>query len=187
MNSATPPDVSCPIVMVGLMGAGKTSIGKRLAMRLGLPFVDADAEIEAAAGCSIPDFFGQFGEAEFRSGEERVIGRLLDDPPHVLATGGGAFMSPLTRAKVKEKAISIWLRADLEVLLRRVKRRNNRPLLAGKDQREVLIDLMQRRNPHYAEADIVVDSGDGPHEEVVERIVDLLRRHAGGVRRAASS
>lgn len=186
MSTVNLPSPPCPIVMVGLMGAGKTSIGKRLAARLGLPFVDADSEIEEAAGCSIPDFFRQFGEAEFRRGEERVIGRLLDDPPHVLATGGGAFMSPVTRAKVKQRAISIWLRAELDVLLRRVRRRSNRPLLAGKDQRQVLEKLIEQRYPAYAEADLIVDSGDGPHDEVVERIVDLLRAHLAAGREAAA-
>ncbi|MEQ9640123.1 MAG: shikimate kinase [Alphaproteobacteria bacterium] len=179
MSTATSFQLQRPLVMVGLMGAGKSSIGRRLAQRLGLPFVDADDEIEAAAGCTIPDFFSRFGEDEFRRGEERVICRLLDGPPQVVATGGGAFMSPLTREKVKQHGVSIWLRAELDVLLRRVKRRNNRPLLAGKNQRQVLQGLIDTRYPVYAEADVVVDSGEGPHEEVVERIVAELQRCGG--------
>ncbi len=179
MSTSSLLELQRPIVMVGLMGAGKSSVGRRLAQRLGLPFVDADDEIEAAAGCTIPDFFTRFGEDEFRRGEERVICRLLEGPPQVVATGGGAFMSELTREKVKQKAISIWLRAELDVLLRRVKRRNNRPLLAGKDQRQVLRELMDVRYPVYAEADVVVDSGEGPHEDVVERIVAELEKRCG--------
>lgn len=176
MSTANLLGLQRPIVMVGLMGAGKSSIGRRLAQRLGLPFIDADDEIEAAAGCTIPDFFNRFGEDEFRRGEERVICRLLDGPPQVVATGGGAFMSRVTRDKVKQKAISVWLRAELDVLLRRVRRRNNRPLLAGRDQRQVLNELIERRYPVYAEADLVVDSGEGPHDEVVERIVTQLQQ-----------
>lgn len=155
------------IVLVGLMGAGKTSVGRRLAKALALPFVDADEEIEAAAGCSIADFFQLYGEAEFRAGERRVIKRLLAGPVCVLATGGGAFMEPATRKAIRKHGISVWLRADLDVLLKRVRRRNNRPLLQGGDQRQILQDLMTARYPIYGEADIVVDSCDGPHDDVV--------------------
>lgn len=162
------------IVLVGLMGAGKTAIGRRLAARLGLPFVDADAEIELAAGCSIPEFFARYGEDAFRDGERRVIARLLRDPPHVLATGGGTFMDEETRNRIAESAVSVWLRADLDVLVSRCARRNNRPLLKRGDPRKILGDLIEERYPVYAEADVVVDSIDGPHETVVDEIVKLL-------------
>lgn len=162
------------IVLVGLMGAGKTSVGRRLAKELSLPFVDADEEIEAAAGCSIADFFQLYGEAEFRAGERRVIKRLLTGPVCVLATGGGAFMDPTTRKAIRKNGISVWLRADLEVLLKRVRRRNNRPLLQSGDQRQILQDLMTARYPIYGQADIVVDSCDGPHEDVVREAIARL-------------
>ncbi len=162
------------IVLVGLMGAGKTSVGRRLAKELALPFVDADEEIEAAAGCSIADFFQLYGETEFRAGERRVIKRLLAGPVCVLATGGGAFMDPTTRKAIRKNGISVWLRADLDVLLKRVRRRNNRPLLQGGDQRQILQDLMTARYPTYGEADIVVDSCDGPHEDVVREAIARL-------------
>jgi shikimate kinase len=182
MSSANLLGLDRPVVIVGLMGAGKTSIGRRLAKRIGLPFVDADSEIEEAAGCTIEDFFARYGEAEFRRGEERVICRLLDEPPHVLATGGGAFTSPVTRAAVRQKAVSVWLRAELDVLVRRVRRRNNRPLLKGREPQDVLQRLIEERYPYYAQADIVVDSADGPHDEVVERIVArLIERHGAEV------
>ena len=145
------------IVLFGLMGAGKTSVGRRLAAELALPFVDADEEIEAAAGCSIADFFQLHGEAEFRAGERRVIKRLLAGPVCVLATGGGAFMDAATRAAIRKRGISLWLRADLDVLVKRVRRRNNRPLLQGGDQRQILQDLMATRYPIYEQADIIVD------------------------------
>lgn len=162
------------IVLVGLMGAGKTAIGRRLAARLGLPFVDADAEIELAAGCSIPEIFTRYGEDAFRDGERRVIARLLGDPPHVLATGGGTFMDAETRNRIAETAVSVWLRADLDVLVARCARRNNRPLLKRGDPRKILGDLIEERYPVYAEADIVVESVDGPHESVVDEIVRML-------------
>jgi shikimate kinase len=162
------------IVLVGLMGAGKSSIGRRLAHRLGLPFVDADAEIEAAAGCTIPEIFRNFGQAEFRQGERRVIERLLAGGPMVLATGGGAFMDASTRQATAARAVSVWLRADLDVLVARVRKRSNRPLLAGGDPREILARLMAERDPVYALADLHVASGDGPHESVVEAIVQAL-------------
>ena len=163
------------IALVGLMGAGKSSIGRRLAHALDLPFKDADEEVERAAARSIPDIFEELGEAAFRDGERRVIARLLDDPPHVLATGGGAFMNAETRALIGKKAISVWLRADMEVLLRRVARRNDRPLLKDGDPREVLQALAQERNPIYALADIAVDSVETAHQSTVQQILDALR------------
>ena len=166
------------IVLVGLMGAGKSCIGRRLAARLGLPFRDADAEIERAAGCSIEDIFELHGEAAFREGENRVICRLLDDAPHVLATGGGAFMHPETRAAIGERAISVWLRADLELMLKRTGRRNHRPLLKRGDPRKILSDLMAQRYPVYGDADLVVDSVDGPPEVTVERVLAALKERA---------
>ncbi len=158
------------IVLVGLMGAGKSSIGRRLGQRQGCPFVDADKEIEKAAGCSIEEIFERHGEAAFRDGERRVIARLLGNPPQVLATGGGAFMDPQTRAAVRERGISVWLRADLDLLVRRTGRRNNRPLLKGKDRRAVLQDLIDQRYPVYAEADVAVDIDDSPPEVTTSRV-----------------
>ncbi len=175
------------IVLVGLMGAGKSCIGRRLAARLGLPFRDADAEIERAAGCSVEDIFELHGETAFREGENRVICRLLDEAPHVLATGGGAFMHPKTRAAIGDRAISVWLRADLELMLKRTGRRNHRPLLKRGDPRKILSDLMAQRYPVYGEADLVVDSVDGPPEVTVERVVAALEKRAAsteGARRA---
>ncbi len=162
------------IVLVGLMGAGKSCIGKRLAQHFGLPFVDADREIEAAAGCSISDIFEVHGEQAFRDGERRVIARLLGNPVHVMATGGGAFMDAQTRTLIKEKSISIWLRAEIEQLLKRVGRRNDRPLLKNVDQRAKLTELMDLRYPIYAEADVIVDSADGPPEMTMDRVLDAL-------------
>lgn len=162
------------LVLVGLMGAGKSSVGKRLASRLNLPFFDADTEIEKAAGASIPDIFAEHGEPAFRDGERRVIARLLEQSPIVLATGGGAFMNPETRARIRERGLSIWLKAELDVLVKRCSRRGNRPLLAGGDMRGVLSRLMDERYPVYADADITVLTGDGPHEGVVERIIATL-------------
>lgn len=170
-NSALPAKT---IALVGLMGVGKSSIGRRLAQRLGLPFVDADAEIEAAAGCTIEEIFQRHGEAAFRDGERRVIARLLEDPPHVLATGGGAFMDPATRALLRARAVTVWLRADLELMLARVARRNNRPLLKGADPHAVLERLVAERYPVYAEADLTVDSLDGPPELTLERVLAAL-------------
>ena len=177
------------IVLVGLMGAGKSCIGKRLGARLGMPFVDADHEIEQAAGCSIPEIFQRHGEAAFRDGERRVIARLLDDKPLVLATGGGAFMDARTRTVVHERAISVWLRADLDLLMRRVSRRNDRPLLQVADPRQKLAELMAQRHPVYAEADITVDSADGPPEATLERVLaalDSFTRAEAPRQRAAS-
>ncbi len=166
------------IVMVGLMGAGKSSIGRRLAARLDLPFVDADTEIEAAASCTIAEFFERHGEAEFRDGERRVIARLLEGTPKVLATGGGAFMDADTRAAVAETGISVWLRTDLNTLVRRTARRGSRPLLNNADPAKTLEDLMEIRYPVYALADITVESNDGPPDETVERVIEALTAFA---------
>ena len=181
-KSVQPMDTLSPlrartITLVGLMGVGKTSVGKRLAAALSLPFRDADNEVEAAAGRSIPDIFADLGESAFREGERRVIARLLDEPPHVLATGGGAFMNDETRALIKDRSVSIWLRADVEILARRVARKDNRPLLTGKDPLVVLRDLAEVRYPVYAEADIVVDSGDAPHNVTVDNVIKALAAH----------
>ncbi|WP_417450436.1 shikimate kinase [Kordiimonas sp.] len=163
------------IVLVGLMGAGKTTVGRRLAKRLGLPFVDSDHEIEKAAGMSVAEIFECFGEEDFRSGERRVISRLLDGKPQIVATGGGAFINDETRALIKEKGTSIWLDADIDVLVERTARRDTRPLLKTGDPREILGRLAAERAPFYAEADLRIASSDGPHDDVVERIVDALR------------
>lgn len=162
------------IVLVGLMGAGKTKIGRRLAIRLGLPFFDSDQEIEAAAGETIDEIFANRGERVFRDGERRVITRLLATPVHVQATGGGAFMDPLTRAVVRRLGVSLWLRADLDVLVQRVSRRSDRPLLKAGDPRAILAELIERRHPIYEEADLTVDSGDGSPETTVTRVIAAL-------------
>jgi shikimate kinase len=162
------------IVLVGLMGAGKTSIGRRLAEKMGLPFVDADQEIEKAAGKSIPDIFADHGEAHFRDGERRVIARLLENGRQVLATGGGAFMNPETRAAIKASAVSVWLRADLDVLLKRVSKRGGRPLLENKDPAEVLKNLINARHPVYAGADVIVESLDVQHAQMVNAVLQGL-------------
>jgi len=175
-------DPTRSIVLVGLMGSGKSVIGRRLAARLGLDFVDADTEIEAAAGCSIEDIFEQHGEAAFRDGERRVIARLLDRPPHVLATGGGAFMDAETRALIREKGLSIWLKADLDVLLARTARRNNRPLLKRGDPREILQMLISERYPVYAETDIIVESDDQTHEKMIEIVLEAIRSYVTSAR-----
>ena len=162
------------IALVGLMGVGKSSIGKRLAAALELPFRDADTEVEAAAGRAISEIFEDMGEPAFRDGERRVIARLLDEQPHVLATGGGAFMDPRTRALVKEKAVSVWLKADLDLLARRVARKDNRPLVHGKDPIAVLREQAALREPQFAEADIIVETGETPHQEAVDAILAAL-------------
>ena len=162
------------IVLVGMMGAGKSSVGKRLSQRLGLPFADADTEIELAAGMTIPEIFEKRGETEFRLGEQRVIARLLGDGPLVLATGGGAFMNEQTRAAVAARGISIWLKADLDVLLKRVKRRADRPLLKNGDPAATLERLMAERVPVSAQADLTVASRDIPHDAIVAEIVGLI-------------
>jgi shikimate kinase len=159
---------------VGLMGVGKSSVGRRLANALSLPFRDADAEVEAAAGRSIADIFTELGEPAFREGERRVIARLLELPPHVLATGGGAFMNEDTRKLIKSKALSVWLKTDLDVLARRVGRKNTRPLIAGRDPMEVLQAQADARYPVYGEADIVVETGDAPHHQTVDQVIRAL-------------
>lgn len=177
MSAAETPTIPKTVVLVGLMGAGKSCIGRRLATVLGVDFVDADAEIEAAAGCTVEQIFESHGEAAFRDGERRVIARLLGQAPHVLASGGGAFIDPTTRAAIRAGGISVWLRADLDILLRRTGRRNNRPLLKRGDPREILHALMIERYPTYAEADITVDSADGPPEVTLERVLSALSTH----------
>jgi len=157
------------------MGAGKTTIGRRLARRLRMPFHDADEEIERAAARSVSEIFETYGEQHFRDGERRVIARLLKEGPAVLATGGGAFMEARTRALIKKKAVSIWLRVDLDVLAERVSRRDTRPLLKTGDPREILQRLSRERDPIYAEADIMIDSGAGPHDAAVKAILQALR------------
>ena len=163
------------IVLIGMMGVGKSSIGRRLATRLAIPFVDADMEIEKAAGMSISDIFARHGEADFRSGEARVIARLLESGPQVLATGGGAFMNEGTRAAIKAKGVSIWLSAEFEVLLRRIsKRKNERPMLQTDNPDETLRHLLAVREPTYALADLTVQSREGPHDVIVAEIVSAL-------------
>lgn len=165
------------VALVGLMGAGKSTIGRRLAHALDLPFVDADTEIELAAGQSIPEIFAQHGECEFRRGERAVIERLLDRPAHILATGGGAFIDPRTRALMKERAITIWLKAPLDVLMKRVAKRDDRPLLKEDDPRAVMQRLMDARYPIYAEADIVVETINSPHSAAVASALEALRTY----------
>jgi len=163
------------LVLIGMMGAGKSSIGRRIAARLNLPFVDADVEIEAAhAGLTIPEIFAKYGEPYFRDGEVRVIARLLEGGPCVLATGGGAFMREETRQRIRAKGVSMWLRADPDVILRRVKRRSDRPLLQTDDPAARIQELVDQRYPVYAEADITVLSRDVPHERIVEECLQML-------------
>ncbi len=165
-----------PIVLIGMMGVGKSTIGRRLASRLGLPFVDADEEIAAAADLSISEIFERYGEEEFRDGERRVIARLLEQGRKVIATGGGAFMNEETRRLILSEAVAVWLDADINVLVERVSRRDGRPLLKDKDPLVVLTDLAKVRNPVYAQAPIHVKSGEGPHEMTVNRIVEALEQ-----------
>lgn len=162
------------LVLIGLMGAGKSSVGHRLAKEIGWKFVDSDDEIVEAAGCSISDMFAMYGEPIFRDLEQRVIARLLHGEPLVLATGGGAWMQPQVRALIKRDATSVWLKADLEVLLERVSRRGHRPLLETGDKHAILSKLMEERYPVYSQADIVVDSGKGPHDNVVKAVINAL-------------
>tara|TARA_R110000796_G_scaffold205698_8_gene321875 strand:- start:27231 stop:27806 length:576 start_codon:yes stop_codon:yes gene_type:complete len=164
-----------PIVLVGLMGVGKTTVGRRLAKRMSLAFVDADEEIERAAGLTVEEIFSRFGEAYFRDGERRVITRLLEGKRQIIATGGGAFMNNETRTLILEKAIAIWLDADLETLVKRVGRRNTRPLLKSGDPAKILADLAAKRNPVYATAHIHVMGNDSPHEITVEKIIEALQ------------
>lgn len=162
-------------MLVGLMGAGKSTVGRRLADALGRDFCDSDDEIEKAAGLSVSDIFALHGEAEFRRGEKRVLERLLAEPPHVLATGGGAYLDPETRDLMRERAVTVWLNADLETLWERVSRRNHRPLLQNPDARGVLTRLLAERTPIYSEADLVVDSMNGPHSATVSKIIAALK------------
>ena len=162
------------VVLVGMMGAGKSTIGRRLAARLRLPFLDADIEIEAAAGMSIPDIFECHGEPHFRDGEARVIARLLDGGPAVLATGGGAFMREQTRELIRDKAISIWLKADADIILKRVKRRADRPLLQTADPAATIGRLIEEREPVYRRADLTIWSRDVPHEKIVDECIEGL-------------
>ena len=167
------------IVLVGMMGAGKTSVGRRLALRLGLPFVDADVEIEAAAGMTIPEIFATYGEPYFRNGEVRVIARLLEAGPQVLATGGGAYMNADTRGNIRQRGVSVFLKAELDVLLRRVKRRSDRPLLKTADPAATLANLIEQRYPVYAEADLTVLSHEVPHDSMVDSIIAALKPLVG--------
>jgi len=177
-NRITSPNVSFmppkTIVLVGLMGCGKTSIGKRLAKRLELSFHDSDHAVEESAGCPIKDIFNIYGEEAFRVGEQKVIARLLEQPTHILATGGGSFMNDPTRKLIKEKAISVWLNADLETLVARVSRRTDRPMLEGPNQREVLEQLIAERYPTYADADIHVSTMDEPTNTTVDRVLQSM-------------
>ncbi len=162
------------LVLVGMMGAGKSAIGRKLAQRLYLPFVDADAEIERAAGMNISDIFAKHGEPYFRAGEARVIARLLEGGPQVLATGGGAFMHPQSREAIRAKGISVWLKAEYDVLIKRIKRRGDRPMLKTEDPGETLRRLMQERDPVYAEADVIVHSREVPHEIIIAEIISAV-------------
>jgi shikimate kinase len=166
-------------VLVGLMGAGKTSIGRLLAERLGLPFVDSDTEIERAGGATVEEIFAVEGEATFRSGERRVIARLLSGPPAVIATGGGAYLDPTTRATLQERAISVWLKANLDTLVKRTSRRGGRPLLNQGDPRKILATLIDERYPVYGEADLTVETGEESPEIVVKRVLAALEAHLG--------
>lgn len=188
MNAAAPPKEALgdelnallagrPIVLVGMMGAGKTTVGRRLAARLGRRFVDSDEEVEKAAGMNIEDIFAAHGEADFRAGEVRVIARLLRDADLVLGTGGGAFMNAETRALVKSAAVSVWIKADTDVLFARVQRRSNRPLLKTANPRQTLEDLIVKRYPVYAEADVTVMSRDVPQEQVASEVIEAVLAH----------
>ena len=168
------------VVLVGMMGAGKSTIGRRLAARLRLPFLDADIEIEAAAGMSIPDIFETHGEPHFRDGEARVIARLLDSGPAVIATGGGAFMREETRSRIRDKAVSIWLKADVDIIMKRVKRRADRPLLQTADPAATIGRLIEEREPVYQLADITIWSHDVPHEKIVDECIEALHARLCG-------
>ena len=168
-----------PIVLVGMMGAGKTTVGRRLATRLGRHFVDSDEEVEKAAGMTIEDIFAAHGEADFRAGEVRVIARLMKDRGLVLGTGGGAFMNADTRTLIKTSGISVWIKADFDLLFQRVQRRSNRPLLKTPNPRQTLQDLIDKRYPVYAEADVTVVSEDVPQDQVAGAVIDALLAHLG--------
>ncbi|MDI7774929.1 shikimate kinase [Asticcacaulis sp. EMRT-3] len=184
MTTASEPALHRPgftlpktVALVGLMGVGKTTIGRRLSEQFGLPFVDADEEIEKAAGQTIPEIFAQHGEAYFREGEQRVIARLLDDPVQILATGGGAMTHAKTRDKLKDKAITLWLKTDLKVLARRIANRPHRPLLRDRDPMDVLKEHVRARYPLYEQADIIVETGDQSHTRALELVIEALRAH----------
>jgi shikimate kinase len=180
----TPPARS--IVLVGMMGAGKSSVGRKLAAKMAIPFTDADQEVETAAGCSISEIFARFGEAEFRKGERRVIARLLQAPVQVLATGGGAFMDTDTRTLVKQHGISVWLKADLDTLVGRATRRDDRPLLQNGDPREILEKLLAEREPVYAEADITITSSNRPIDATIDAILNAVSDYSARTTGAAS-
>lgn len=169
-----------PIVLVGLMGAGKSTVGRRLARRLGLPFVDSDAEIEGAAGLSAAELFERYGDADFRDGERRLVARLVDGTVRVIATGGGAFVDPRTRRLLNERAITVWLDAPVDVLAERTRRRDTRPLLRNSDPKATLERLSEEREPAYAEAHIRVKTGVGAHKDVVDSILQALEAHLNG-------
>jgi shikimate kinase len=175
------------IVLVGMMGAGKSTIGRRLAARLRLPFLDADSEIEAAAGMTIPEIFEMHGEQHFRDGEARVIARLLESGPAVLATGGGSFMREETRRRIGDKAVSIWLKADTEIIMKRVKRRTDRPLLQTADPAETVNRLLAEREPIYGNADLTIASRDIPHDKIVDECIEALHARLRGTDAARNS
>jgi shikimate kinase len=173
------PSLPKTVVLVGMMGVGKTTVGRRLAAKLAVPFVDADVEIEAAAGCTIEEIFARHGEAAFRDGERRVIARLLAGPVCVIAAGGGAFNDEQTRASIRAHGISVWLRADLDLIMRRVGKRSNRPLLKTADPRGTVERLMAERGPIYAQADVAVDCIDGPPDATAARVIAALETWCG--------
>lgn len=175
--AAVPLLLARPVALVGLMGVGKSTVGRRLAAALKLAFRDADDEVERAAGRSVSDIFAELGEPAFREGERRVIARLLEEPPHVLATGGGAFAQPQTRELLRAGATVVWLKADPKVLARRVARRDTRPLLRGRDPLEVLEAMAQARHPAYAQAHLTVETGEAPHQAAVEAVLAALSAH----------
>lgn len=188
MNCAASPDspilkLNRTIALVGLMGVGKSTVGRRLAARLNLPFADGDHEIESAAGMTVSEIFTSRGETEFRSGEARVMKRLLEGPPVILATGGGAMMNSDTRQMLKDHAVTVWMRADLDVIAERVARRDTRPLLRGRDTIQVLTELAEKRYPIYAEADLTVDVGGGSHGVAVEAMLTALTEYAQGAQK----
>ncbi len=174
-NRASDLTVDKPIILVGLMGVGKSTVGRRLANMLKLDFVDADNEIEKAAAMSIAEIFEEFGEDYFRDGERRVIARLIEDRPQVIATGGGAFINEETRALILKRGIAVWLDADTDTLVERVNRRNTRPLLRNGNAREILTDLAAKRNPFYAKAHVKVASQVGPHNRMAQEIIKAIR------------
>ena len=187
MTASSAPKSGKSIVLVGLMGAGKTIVGRKLAEKLSMTFTDTDEEIAKAAGCSIEDIFEDYGQDAFRDVEERVISRLLDDKPKVLATGGGAFMNPRTRSLIAERGISVWLRAELDVLVKRTQRRGGRPLLKNKDPRATLQQLIIEREPVYAKADIVIDSNDEGPGVTAQQVADALEAHGNQSHRETDS